>query len=625
MATTTTTNVAVDLEAVEDDDEEEEEEPLTNLLVFGGGVAEPHAEGGTRENTHEVDGTRKQAVPERGGGSTQADCIDLVSSSDDDADDFDSETTPTNFAIGEEEEAMKAGDGVFARNDGSTIIRTNNAEYSAATDYNDDDGEADDGEDDDDNPQPPQGGDPDEDEDILADFAEDDDDDDDDDDEVSSFSKVEGTISGITKTTAEAETFRADQELLHASTTLVMGVQQQQQQQQGALPPTTDHHEKNNNNNKNLMLCLACGANLSHIKSGYQGRLNHIKRCSKSRGVTVKDLMVNGHDDVDDDNNDDEVEPTGATSAVPAKAWSAAESATAAAATGSPKVRTLHEMLMAGARRAAKTEQIKKRAKTQGRYNNNSQQTTSKKAVSSGGGGTIIKRSYTKVPSFKMIPGTDFCVDGFQYAHPALTSQYFLTHFHADHYGGIDKHWCAGTIYCNSITATLVQEQLRVDPKYLHVLPMHEPTVLASRGSVPITVTLLHANHCPGAVMMLFEVKDRTILHVGDFRWNYAIMSAQAPLRSYCRPPWSNNGTSSVKILDELFLDTTYCNPKYDLPTPAECIRGAVEKAVKEVEEARVQKQRLLMLFGSYTIGKEAVRLFWFCDCPGTNASIETD
>jgi hypothetical protein len=402
---------------------------------------------------------------------------------------------------------------------------------------------------------------------------------------------------------------------------LVLGVQQQQ----GALPPTTDHHEKNNNNNnKNLMLCLACGAILSHIKSGYQGRLNHIKRCSKSRGVTVKDLMVNGNDDVDDDNN--ELEPPGATSAVPAKAWSAAESAAAAAATGSPKVRTLHEMLMAGARRAAKTEQIKKRAKTQGRYNNNSQQTT-KKVVSSGGGGggTFSKRSYTKVPSFKMIPGTDFCVDGFQYAHPALTSKYFLTHFHADHYGGIDKHWCAGTIYCNSITATLVQEQLRVDPKYLHVLPMHEPTVLASRGSVPITVTLLHANHCPGAVMMLFEVKDRTILHVGDFRWNYAIMSAQAPLRSYCRPPWSNNGTSSVKILDELFLDTTYCNPKYDLPPPAECIRGAVEKAVKEVEEARVQKQRLLMLFGSYTIGKEAVRLFWFCDCPGTNASIETD
>lgn len=44
-------------------------------------------------------------------------------------------------------------------------------------------------------------------------------------------------------------------------------------------------------------------------------------------------------------------------------------------------------------------------------------------------------------PDFKRIKGTQpsFIVDGFQYASKALSSVYFLTHFHSDHYGGLDK------------------------------------------------------------------------------------------------------------------------------------------------------------------------------------------
>lgn len=44
-------------------------------------------------------------------------------------------------------------------------------------------------------------------------------------------------------------------------------------------------------------------------------------------------------------------------------------------------------------------------------------------------------------PDFKRIKGTQpsFIVDGFQYASKALSSVYFLTHFHSDHYTGLDK------------------------------------------------------------------------------------------------------------------------------------------------------------------------------------------
>ena len=119
--------------------------------------------------------------------------------------------------------------------------------------------------------------------------------------------------------------------------------------------------------------------------------------------------------------------------------------------------------------------------------------------------------------------------------------------------------------------------------------------------------------------MMLFEIGNRAILHVGDFRWNYNILAQQSPLRPYCRIPWqptthipgsttSTNATIKKRI-DDLYLDTTYCDPKYALPSQAECIADVVRVAVEEVRQAQDAQQRLLMLFGAYTIGKEMVYL----------------
>lgn len=154
-------------------------------------------------------------------------------------------------------------------------------------------------------------------------------------------------------------------------------------------------------------------------------------------------------------------------------------------------------------------------------------------------------------------------------------------------------------IYCSLPTANLVSQQLGVDKKYLHPLGMNTPLVIESKGK-PVTVTLLDANHCPGAVMFLFEVGNRKILHVGDFRWNRQFMMNHAPLRDFA---------SSRSRLDDLFLDTTYCDEKYDLPTQDVAIKAAVEVAVQEVEYSKRKGQRLLMLFGAYTIGKERIYL----------------
>lgn len=184
--------------------------------------------------------------------------------------------------------------------------------------------------------------------------------------------------------------------------------------------------------------------------------------------------------------------------------------------------------------------------------------------------------------------------------HRSLTKNYFLTHFHSDHYGGITNTWDIGIIYCSLPTATLVSQQLGTDKKYLHPLPMNTPTIIASRGK-PVTVTLLDANHCPGAVMFLFEVGKRRILHVGDFRWDRNLMMQQPPLRQLA---------SNAGLLDDLFLDTTYCNPKYSLPSQEQAIAAVLSIFDKEMQLCQANgNSKTLHLFGAYTIGKEKMYL----------------
>ena len=128
---------------------------------------------------------------------------------------------------------------------------------------------------------------------------------------------------------------------------------------------------------------------------------------------------------------------------------------------------------------------------------------------------------------------------------------------------------------------------------------MNTPVAIVSRGKA-ITVTLIDANHCPGAVMFLFHVGKRCILHVGDFRWDADTMLRNPTIR----------GLAAQKPrLDDLFLDTTYCNEKYCLPSQQDAIAAAVEVATEEFEESKRRKERLLMLFGAYTIGKERIYL----------------
>ncbi|KAI8997297.1 DNA repair metallo-beta-lactamase-domain-containing protein [Pilobolus umbonatus] len=244
------------------------------------------------------------------------------------------------------------------------------------------------------------------------------------------------------------------------------------------------------------------------------------------------------------------------------------------------------------------------------------------------GDNKVPKKSYRMCPFYKRIKDTRFVVDAFSYGSISDCDGYFLSHYHSDHFMGLRSNWSHGTIYCSKITANLVKQELRVDSRYIHPLPMNQ---LYSIPNSNVSVGLIDANHCPGSVLFLFviEKSDKTVikhLHTGDFR---------------ATPRMCLHPLISQSYLQCLYLDTTYMKPEYSFPAQEECIR-AVCDVVKQELEVKVSfldkwikphrepitpvpnepilnrsifdrmmappvKYPLLIVVGTYTIGKERV------------------
>lgn len=196
----------------------------------------------------------------------------------------------------------------------------------------------------------------------------------------------------------------------------------------------------------------------------------------------------------------------------------------------------------------------------------------------------MVQGTARSCPFYKKIPGTPFTVDAFRYGAIKGCSAYFLSHFHADHYGGLTKTWSHGPIYCTSITARLVRMCLYVNPSYICPLELDVEHIIDG-----VKVTLLEANHCPGAALIHFHLPDgQRFLHTGDFR-------ACSRMQNY--PLLVNN---KVNVL---YLDTTYCNPKYRFPSKEE-----VTSFVVRTTKTCLKKQpKTLIIVGAYSIGKECV------------------
>ncbi|KND94738.1 DNA cross-link repair protein pso2/snm1 [Tolypocladium ophioglossoides CBS 100239] len=251
-------------------------------------------------------------------------------------------------------------------------------------------------------------------------------------------------------------------------------------------------------------------------------------------------------------------------------------------------------------------------------------------------------------PFYKIIPGFNICVDAFRYGAVKGCEAYFLSHFHSDHYIGLTGNWRHGPIYCSKVTGRLVKQQLRTASKWVVELEFEKSYDIPGTGA---TVTMIPANHCPGSSLFLFEKsldkgankRMQRILHCGDFR-----ACPEHVGHPLLKPDVVDSITGKTKqqTINMCYLDTTYLNPRYSFPPQDDVIKAcadlcasmspdpnckdliwersakaagtpavskyfqsdkAAEVAGTSKEDEKKLGQRLLVICGTYSIGKERI------------------
>ncbi|XP_061158043.1 5' exonuclease Apollo [Syngnathus typhle] len=187
----------------------------------------------------------------------------------------------------------------------------------------------------------------------------------------------------------------------------------------------------------------------------------------------------------------------------------------------------------------------------------------------------------------KIITNTPVAVDFWHVRRCPESRLFFLSHMHSDHTVGLTSTWANRPIYCSPVTASLVKVKLRVKEKWIHPLEVGDSYLLPldDIGKENMTVTLIDANHCPGAVMFLFEGYFGTILYTGDFRYSPSM------LRELC--------LATKATIDVLYLDNTNCDPNRSIPS-----RKQATQQIKEIIRSHPDHNVVL---GLYSLGKETL------------------
>ena len=214
--------------------------------------------------------------------------------------------------------------------------------------------------------------------------------------------------------------------------------------------------------------CVICDLNLS--KRCLSSRCQHLKRCAKQHGVGVRDLLqmiapnkyeeivltqsqrheqadlvdltVAG-EDVSSNEHTTKNKPN-FLSVLMANAKSKWGSSTAA-----PTANSGSTDRKGDASRKRKVPPYRDTAEGSGRVEEEGSER----------GLTRYTPDYKKV-SWPPMPAP-IVVDGFNYASSALTDCYFLTHFHSDHYGGLDKNFECGKYIRTYLSFRLMRNDTR--------------------------------------------------------------------------------------------------------------------------------------------------------------------
>ncbi|CAO2186605.1 unnamed protein product [Urochloa humidicola] len=165
----------------------------------------------------------------------------------------------------------------------------------------------------------------------------------------------------------------------------------------------------------------------------------------------------------------------------------------------------------------------------------------------------------------EMPRGLPFAVDTWTPAS-AVKRHRFLTHAHRDHLAGIavtSAVSASSPVYASRLTVLI---SLRIfpqlNPAAFVELEAGDPPLRVPNPDGDFTVTAFDANHCPGAVMFLFEGPFGSVLHTGDCRLTPECLSAMMPLLT--------------RRIDYLFLDCTFARCPLQFPTKEDSIRQVI-------------------------------------------------
>ncbi|CAA2981385.1 5 exonuclease Apollo [Olea europaea subsp. europaea] len=178
---------------------------------------------------------------------------------------------------------------------------------------------------------------------------------------------------------------------------------------------------------------------------------------------------------------------------------------------------------------------------------------------------------------------------------------YFLTHLHADHTVGLSSTWRRGLLYCSRDTAKLFPTKFPdfnlslirvVEIGCWHSLSLVSPN---SGSATTVYVMAIDANHCPGSLMYLFRGEFGCMLYTGDFRWEKSSNTVEVGRTMLL------NALKNEK-LDILYLDNTYCNPRFSFPS-----REVAAREIVDIINAHPEHD---IIIGIDSLGKEDLLLY---------------
>ncbi|XP_028766010.1 5' exonuclease Apollo [Neltuma alba] len=168
----------------------------------------------------------------------------------------------------------------------------------------------------------------------------------------------------------------------------------------------------------------------------------------------------------------------------------------------------------------------------------------------------------------EMPKGLPFSVDTWTSAS-MRKRHHFLTHAHKDHSSGISS-LSSFPIYCTYFTKTLVRQHYTQLEDSLFVGIEVGQSIVIDDPDGAFTVTAFDANHCPGAVMFLFEGNFGNILHTGDCR-----LSPEC-LQNLPEKYIGKKGKEPRCQLDCVFLDCTFGSFFQEMPSKHSAVQEVI-------------------------------------------------